>query len=604
MIKDIVRKVLEEALAPNYQKHFDKAYEKWNDGYKQQFNTEEDFPIEDAEQLYMAYRNMLGNINDKSEVVTQFLNKHSGKYGNRALTLVDLQNFERLTFKEFIELLTDFNKIKKKIAPSDYDFDDELKKQKEKELQRIFEENEEQVTRRKIDESKKMWYDTKTAKINDGPLRVYEIFNQEQAIRMGYYYQFIHAQNLTKNEKNFAQYEAKYKNSYPYRNLRYRAHWFGDSLPWCVTMRGSNVYIYKIDEDGNIDDKKTPGYLHFNNQYFSYRNTHKYTFYFVIDDSKQKDDPYHISSLAVRLGNYILTSQYNDGDTPITWDNLVRIFPNISKHQDALVSREGDTEEAKITSYLDLLNEDENSENYIGAKNREVQMAYVQNGYMISKVHTWKQLNPSVRKQYIALLSLDNYNAKINNFELLDEILSRDADKNNLDGRMKHIGKTNGYKDIVEDIFGIYYEIRRVNILNKDISMYRNKETNKYGLYDIANVKWFKVDGIEYRDFYSLNQKNIKVIIDKSKKPYISECYTKGDVIDDTSLYSMFPIDKKNNPRAGAYFFTKKKYDEMLNDKEAAEGITNTTSKISSMGKIISKDVEKDVDTDIKEINY
>ena len=50
-IKSIVSKILKEAVSKNFKKHFETIYPNWNQNYKELFKSENDLPIEDAEQI-------------------------------------------------------------------------------------------------------------------------------------------------------------------------------------------------------------------------------------------------------------------------------------------------------------------------------------------------------------------------------------------------------------------------------------------------------------------------------------------------------------------------------------------------------------------------
>jgi hypothetical protein len=81
----------------------------------------------------------------------------------------------------------------------------------------------------------------------------------------------------------------------------------GFNYPWCVTMRGRNVYIRRVDENGNEYGDGVQN--HMENMYSSYRSGQGWTFYFVIDDSKPETDKYHMASIAVSKNKLFLLHQ-------------------------------------------------------------------------------------------------------------------------------------------------------------------------------------------------------------------------------------------------------------------------------------------------------
>lgn len=75
------------------------------------------------------------------------------------------------------------------------------------------------------------------------------------------------------------------------------------------------------------------------NMYYNYRNENsENTFYFVKNKKKPLEDKYHFFALQVdKHMRYIITSFLNDGDMKVTWDELIKIEPNLAPLKNLIV---------------------------------------------------------------------------------------------------------------------------------------------------------------------------------------------------------------------------------------------------------------------------
>lgn len=537
-IEKKVRDLLLEALEKKYQKQFNVVYSNWKQTYSE-------MDVNDAEEIYKTYRSVLPNLNMNNEVVVQFLNKHTGKFGRRKLELSDVQNIERLTINELLQLLRELNKYNKKFDANKSDLEkEESEKQREIELEKIFSQNDVISTPEKIAQSKSMWYDESRAKISEGSVRAYEIMNQEEAIRMGYYYQFIHAQNATAAEKN--------KSAPDYKK-------FGQTSPWCTTWRGRKVEKRRIDADGNEFGPVVGNQME--NMYSFYRGNGISTFYFIIDESKPIDDNHHFAALQVLVnGGLKLTGQFNNQDAQISWDDLFELYPELEDHKNKLTPRANDTKESK-RSIVDIINEIEGDENEFSIQDVDTQLEFINAGGIIRKPKSWKGANKTVRDVYITTIIAGNINTKLSTIELIQEVIK--TSKGLLNSRLKSIGYKEGIKSLIDYVLKDDYLPVRKNILNDNIILYKRKSTNTYYLYDIANFKWYESDGVVYANL-STTEKNVKLYKDNNRNMYYVRYFTKGGNVDKNTLYTLYLISQQNNPQAGGFYFTFNKWEELI----------------------------------------
>lgn len=576
-IKNIIKKHLlfEVEIPKNYEREFNNVYPTWLETYP-------NMQIDDAKEIYMVWRKCLNNgiITEKNEVTSQFLKKFDGQLNRKKIELRELQNINLIDIKHLLIYLSELQKYTKKIDTSDEDI---AKKSQEKELEltKIFSKDGALTNDSKIETSKALWYDESTAKIVSGPLRVYEIMNQEDAIRFGYYYQYITTISATKNEQSGLY------------NIHDRKRMPG-FRPWCITQRGQDVKMYRLDENGKKFGESIG--THYGNLYGTYRNENKYygyTFYFIIDDSKPTDHRYHISSLGVKKdGEYRFTGQYNDGDVIADWNEIVSVYPLLSEFKDKISFRDYDTKDINKT-VLDIVNEREGDENEFARQTREVQLQYVELGGYLTKPKSWVMAHPDVRRNYITSTQADSVEPRFKNMEFLQEVIKKD--KNALNYRLTILGYEDGIKTLVEKYLFTKegYVVARKNIVNDKICLIKIQKTKTYGLYDFDKLLFYIADnGTEYLNMKLLPKNEIRH--STAKKSYMINFYSKTNQIDDSCMIGMYHIEEMSNPNADAYFFTMKKWKELTD-----AGLLTVDPETKK--KMINKpDIETDID--IKEI--
>jgi hypothetical protein len=542
-IKNIVNKLLNEEVEKKYQTLFDSLYIKWK-------NDDPRLNIEDGEIVFNAYMKIKNNIVPTSDIVQRFLFRHNGEVPNlRKLELEDLKKIEFLQFREIVSLLDFFNKIKVNFLDKEKDQNIELHQQQyKKRLDAIFDLNIDKKTNpERVAESKKMWYDTSTALISEGGLRVYHIKNQEQVERMGFYYHNVSARAQTIMEmKTFA-------------------------IPWCITCRGRDLPVRRVDENGNEYGEMIVNQV--GNLYTYYRGTEKLTFYFIIDDNKPITDQYHISSLGVTpWGTYQLTNQFNGGDITRSWEYIVNLFPQLDGKKELFKSISFEKkEEVKNLTLLDIVNENEGHEYEFRRLPLSQQEEYIQRGGYISKPISWQILTRDLKSKYINTLNAGNVLQKFNNLTFIKEVMKDSA--KHLDYKLKQITSQDqkqykdGYKDLILKYIGNNYKIKALNILNDRHAMVRNHQNKKYGIFDFTNIDWLNHDGINFECNYLEDPKSKQIYFGTGNQQFVLEKYNIGGSESDKSIFSLIDAKALSDKKVQAYFFTHKKWEELLKSK-------------------------------------
>ncbi len=176
--------------------------------------------------------------------------------------------------------------------------------------------------------------------------------------------------------------------------------------PWCVTWRP--------------DMGKT-------NLWGSYRNER--TFYFIIDENKDITDRYYMGALqkdnSVSSG-FRLTSLKNDGDNVMTWNEIVRIYPQLQGQESLFVSKKFSQEEISLKNKIGSINEIEGHENEFRRQPRQMKVQYIQQGGVLSKPTSWSSMDEQLRTLYINQPGLDRNTLmdRFGNMNFVKEIMN------------------------------------------------------------------------------------------------------------------------------------------------------------------------------------
>jgi hypothetical protein len=521
---------------------------------------------EDAEKIFERHENIKNSIKEDAPSVISFLSRYDGNHGTQRYVFTDLLDITRLPVEKLVEFLIEFGKFY-------IDFpcgkkDEVTNKERQEELKKIFNENGPQKTPEKIEESRKMWFDESSTIINENGFRVYPIMNQQQSIRMGYYYQTLHKKAYLQNVGRMVV-----------------------NAPWCVTWRGGDVKEYREDENGK--EYGAPIFSHGGNMYGSYRKGSNRTFYFVIDESKDTLDKYYMSALQIiPNGSYILSSMYNDGDTGMKWDQIVNIYPKITNFRDLIANREMDDDELESVSILDRINEVPGSPNEFARQTLQVKDDYISNGGTIKQVKSWNSMSPDLKTKYIDMMTVPDITTRISNYELFNSIMKTEGYQKKIDRKLRNLGKEEGISFIVDNFMKTEFDIVMENISNKGIRLLQSKNTRKYGLFNSFKNEWVTLNGVEYGVFYKKIEN--KIVVDDNGTSYILQIFSNSTQPNQQSFYCLFDVDTEvsRDRLQPAYFISKNKWDDLINSDKI----------IDDEDLVTSSDVNLDTDTDIKEM--
>jgi hypothetical protein len=368
-------------------------------------------------------------------------------------------------------------------------------------------------TEKIYENSEKLWKSDKFLIINDGRFRVYDIPNQITSIKFGYYVKKIN--NLQKATRP----------------------------PWCVTWpTGANMWG-------------------------TYRQM-DLSFYFVIDESKNPEtDKYYLSALQKdnkqnSITGYYLTSVINDGDTALTWDNIVDIYPKLSEHKDLIIPKEFNDNEIKLKNIVGQISENQGSRYEFKRQSRILKKRFIELNNPLHKPESWMSLDTKLKDLYILSTTRDNAKNKFDNYNFLSEIRKSKPHFKLLNKRLTDLGFKNGVGYLLEDMLKNRFNVIKTEANNKLINILQQKNTREFGIFDYLKGDWLEKDNIRYEPFY--NNRDTKLYRhneDDKIVRYVVEEYTKNKVVNDETFYSIY-INNPNN----THFMSRKSFLKLLSD--------------------------------------
>jgi len=556
--------VIEESIKSK--EKFEEILSKWQRTYP-------NMTADDAVKILKRHDDIKSNITMDQPGVVSFLARYDGlPQGTKKYELKDLRDVFKFEINHLVEFLTEFGNFSINLG------DVNSEESPESRLKRIFKERAEQKTDEKIEESKKMWTDENTATVNENGFRVYEIKNQDQAVRMGYYYQEFHLEN--------------YKRDYINKKTNLRP-------PWCVTGRGGKVAEY-IEYDAP-DGTKRKDFLfsQYANAYISYRKGQERKFYFVIDENKPPTDRYYMSALQInRYGQFMVTSMMNDGDNAMSWDQIVNIYPKLEPYRSKIIFTQFSNEESSSDgdindNLLNRINEDEGNLNDFCRLTKARKSEFINLGGTLTKPRSWSCMDADLRRLYISTMDTANAFTKFNNFEFLSAALKTSGIQNSLQRRLEILGKREGVMYLINHLFNYEFKVARKSVDNSELSVYESTRTKKFGIFSTKMLNWYQKNGVSYEPTYNLLPVEIFRDVDNGKK-YIVEIYSDSSVANDKSFYAAYDISVQNVSKS-AHLFTHSGWNKL---KEMGKIIKQDESKRS--GDI--KNLEPSTDVDIKEL--
>jgi hypothetical protein len=424
-------------------------------------------------------------------------------------------------------------------------------------------------TPERVKASQKLWLSEQNTSVSGEGFKVHYVSDARESIKYGYFQQEM---------------ARKYQ-----------------GLQWCVTGR-------------NTSDSRS-------NLWGSYRP--KRTFWFVIDESKNPTEvtdsnvyKYYLCALQYcendtdhrgnRYTGFKMTSMLNDGDNPKTWDEVIRIYPQLTEHRDLFKYEDFDESELVDKDVVNRLNETPGHKLEFAMARRDVKKAYIERGSIISTANSWRRMDTPLRNLYILTTTARDAIDKYQSYELLNEIKKTGNEFKLLDNTLKSLGsRLDQYGQVVNQRLGDAgvgflfqhlmsneFEVARTSIDNVNLVLYKSKKTGKHGLYYNDKASWVKMDGMIFEPNYI--EFVTEMYVDDQDKMYIVETYTTGGEPDNTSLYCVYPVNE--NEYVSGHFITSSKF-ELLKNK-----IHPKNEEDSDDDSIKISDFNPETDADIKEM--
>ena len=578
LTEEQIKKIIKEAVSiqPKHLEFYNRLADRWrkeleaanidDNQIKKFFGDDQDPASKEvplAEQLFKKHVNLLVSkaLNEDNEAVKAFLHKYDGNTpGLRKINLEQLKNINYLKLFELVDFfnLTEFNidffgKIE--------DEDPELKEQQR--LNIVFNGN--NFTPEKFRESKALWFNSSRAKVAKGSVRVFEIMNQSDAIRFGYYYQKTSMDAIASKGKT--------------------------TYPWCVTHRSPGTAFYYIDDEGNETDRKFH-HPQITNMYSYYRGQ-GYTFYFLIDDSKSPLDQYYITSIAInKNGTILYTCHLNDINSYVNWTYVTGKHPELTEFRDKFTYRSEDTKPLEVTSIVDRVNERDGDRYEYARLPHRVKKEYIDAGGVLTKPISWIATPIAERKVYIKKTTKNTLTERFPNLAFFNEATKKTTDKRYLEfiliDQIKYEGGING---LIKELMKSEYQVWHDNKNNPAISVIRNRNTNEFGIFNYDKSVWLELGGVKYNDDYKLLGGRSQIYLVRKKQMLVYQ-YVRNNIVDNSSFYVIVTLDDNRKKPVLGLIFSHAVFTNLKNEK-----------KIKRMGKGMPYEVDFDFTTgsDIKE---
>lgn len=489
---------------------------------------------EDAgERMYNRFGEIKNTLNPKLPQVASFLNRYDGQFGYELFNTDNLKDITKYSYKQLKSLIDEYTPLEELEHVED---------------QTVFDPKDTKPTAEKITASKDLWFGTRDCIINIDGLRVYDIKNQSDSIKFGYFVEGV--------------------------NKLFR----GANAPWCVTWRK--------------DQNRT-------NMWGSYRGAgSQRSFYFVIDESKSPEvetnenvSKYFLAALQFTPTNatkFILTSTKNDGDNSKTWNEIVEIYPKLRDFKDLIRNKPYSEDELKEHSVVGRITEAPGQFEF-RRQEKNLKKSFINNGGVLTNPLSWIAMDGELKAIYINATNANNAVNRFGNYQFLNEVRKVGNDWSLLNNRLKNVGIQNGVGAIFAHLIKNDYKPGRISLNNPNIVIYISKTDGKYGIFDLARGDWYKMGGAVYEPIY--NKIKSQGILDQNNKPYLLEIFGIGNAEDDRAFYSVFPVDGGS---AKSYLLS---HDGFIK-------LTEKMSEVQMRGKTSQQmqDFQPDSDIDIKEI--
>jgi hypothetical protein len=367
--------------------------------------------------------------------------------------------------------------------------------------------------------SEKLWNDEKYLIISDGGFRVYDIPDQLTSIKFGYY-----VERINKLQKAIRS-------------------------PWCITWP-TNYNMWASN--------RAKGY----------------SFYFVIDESKNKENnKYYLGALIkdssrFNTNGYRLVSVINDGETEMSWDEIVKIYPKINEHKDLIIEKEfNGLKELKIKNIIGQVNENEGSTYEFKKQSRIIKKRFIELNNTLHKPESWRSLDDALRVIYILNTEKDNAKNKFDNYAFLSEVRKNNSNFKLLHKRLTDVGFKEGITFLLGDMLKTRFNLLKTEFTHKHISILQHKTTKEMGIYDYLKGDWLEKNNIRYEPFYNKRETRLYKYNDKDKLVmYAVEEYTKNGVVEDSTFYGIYDASKPLTAPYETHFMSRKGFLKLLSD--------------------------------------
>jgi len=424
----------------------------------------------------------------------------------------------------------------------------------------------------KIAASKKYWLGDRDMVIGEEGFKVHYVPDAREAIKYGFY------QELVTEKLGGQQWCVTGRNTPVSRGIMWG------------TYRPKRTFWFVIDESKNPEENKDP-------------NVYKY-YLCALQYCENDRNPYKNNELYT---GFKMTSMLNDGDNPKTWEEVVRIYPQLAEHRDSFTYQTYDESELFDRDIIGRINEIPGNRLEFALLRRDLKKAYIDRAGVISSAKSWRHMTTDLRNLYIISTTPSNVIDKFQSYELMSEIRKVGNEFKLLDNTLRSIGSRVdehtgriinqklsdvGVGFIYEHLMSNEFIVARVSIDNKNLVLYESKKTKKFGLYYNDKASWVKQDGIVFEPNYV--QMGTDLYKDNEGKTYIVETYTTGGDPDNSSLYCVFPIEESDD--ASGHFVTAQKF-ELLKTK------IQPNDENDDDGSVKISDFDPETDVDIKEMN-
>ena len=463
--------------------------------------------IQQAEADLTLFMEKQKSLTVNNPAVYTFLMRHDGNHGLPAFDPSKLMDISQYSLEEIESLLHEFRDAVLTAGEED-EFKGKLTSDE-----------------KKVAASKKLWVSDRDTIINEEGFKVHFVSDARESIKYGFYQQVM-------AEKH-------------------------GGVQWCVTGR-------------NTSDSRS-------NLWGTYRP--RRTFWFVMDESKNpKDNPnkevykYYICALQYcerdhGYTGFKMTSMLNDGDNPKTWEEVIRIYPQLAEHRDKFEYVAYDEAELFDRNMANRLTENPGRNEFAAAR-RELKKAYLDGGGVISTERSWKSMDTNLRNLYILTVTARDAVDKFSSYELMSAIKKVGNEFRLLDSTLKSVGSRQdqngrisnqsladlGVAYIYQHLMENEFITARTSIDNPKIRLYKSKKNKKkFGLYHLGKTDWVIHDGVKFEPDYT--ETSTILYIDDQDKTYLVETYVLGEngPIDERSLYCVYPIEDENE-LAGGHF--------------------------------------------------